>query len=290
MLVVEQNTTQIFWSRGDAVHPLEYAGDVVIVIDPSKTNLALIVGTPQKQILNVLEFSGNNRGRGPVMDTTIYCEELRSFLREYLSKCNLYTVGIEEAILPKDKKHAHYHSVMVLTEIRGALLNFFLEEFNVKVNEINNWAWKAAILPDGYRSKSEKGSKRFFEEHMADTPYAYYFEADVTDCICIYWYLCDKFCNRYSLYCNRIEKSLSGFSFSFVPLNSGATENLQEVIFNPRFTLEENLAYYANRILNTFCLEMDVVDVPIDAIYGHSLLFTRDNINDKKVKVVAVRK
>lgn len=289
MLVVEQNTTTVQWSRGDTVHPLEYAGDVVIVIDPSKTNCAIVLGTPQKQILNILEFSGNNRGRGPAMDTTLYCEELRCFLREYLQNCNLYTVGIEQAILPEGKS-AHYHSTMVLTEIRGALLNFFMEEFNIKVNEINNWSWKAAVLPDGYRSKYEKGSKRFFEEHMADTPYAHYFEADVTDCICIFWYLCDHYCSKYSLYCNRVEKSLSGFSFTFVPFNSGVTDGMQEVIYNPRYSLEDNIAYYTNRILNTFCLEMDVVDVPISSVYGHTLLFSKGNLKDKKVKVVAVRK
>ncbi|MCM1215109.1 MAG: hypothetical protein NC548_11385 [Lachnospiraceae bacterium] len=289
MLVVEQNTTTVNWSRGDVVHALEYAGDVVVVIDPSKTNMALIIGTPQRQILNVLEFSGNNRGRGPAMDTSLYCEELRCFLREYLRNCNLYTVGMEQAILKKGK-FVQYHSTMVLTEIRGALLNFFLEEFNVKVNEINNWSWKSGVLPDGYRSNKEKGSKRFFQEHLADSPYAYYFEADVTDCICMYWYLCDNYCSKYSLYCNRVEKSLSGFTFSFVPFNSEVCAKLQEVIYNPRFTLEDNITYYTNRILNTFCLEIDTVDVPISAVYGHSLLFDKSNLHDKKVKVVAVRK
>lgn len=289
MLVVERNTTSVFWSLGDQIHPLEYAGDVVVVIDPSKTNMALIVGTPKKEILNVLEFSGNNRGRGPAMDTSLYCEEIRAFLREYLKNCSLYTVGMEQAILPKGKR-AHYHSTMVLTEIRGTLLNFFLEEFNVRVNEINNWSWKAAILPDGYRSQNEKGSKRFFIEHLSDTPYANYFEADVTDCICMYWYLCDRYCSKYSLYCNRVEKSLSGFSFSFVPFNSSVCDSLQEVLYNPRFSLEDNLAYYTNRILHTFYLELDMVDVPVSKVYGHSLLFNKSNLNDAKVKVVATRK
>lgn len=290
MLVVERNTTSVFWSQGSTVHALEYAGDVVIAIDPSKTNCAVVIGTPQKDILNVLEFSGNNRGRGPTMDTTLFCEELRCFLREYLSGCNLYCVGMEQTILPKNAKERYYHSVTVLNEIRSNLINFFLETFNVRVNEINNWSWKSAILPDGYKSNREKGSKRYFMDYFADTPYAHYYEADVTDCICIYWYLCDTKCNTYSLYCNRREQSLSGFKYSFVPFNSKAAEGLQEVLFNSRFSLEENIAYYTNRILHTFCFEVDTVDVPIASVYGHSLLFTKENLNDKKVKVVATRK
>lgn len=289
MLVVEQNTTTLFWSRGASVHPLEYAGDVVVVFDPSKTNCAVVIGTPQKQILNVLEFSGNNRGRGPVMDTTLYCEEIREFLRVYLSKCSLYTVAMEQTILPKGKK-AHYHSVTVQNEIRANLLNFFLEEFNVRVNEINNWSWKAAILPDGYKSPKEKGSKRFFRDYFSDTPYADYYEADVTDCLCMYWFVCDTRCSSYSLYCNRIEQSLGGFKFTFFPLSSKVGDTLQQVIYNPRFNIEDNIAYYSNRILHTFCFLVDTMDVPISMVYGHSNLFTDKDLNDKQVLVVAVRK
>ena len=54
MLVVERNTTFVQWGIGDDVHPLEYAGDVVIAFDPSKSNMAMIVGTPDGTILNVL--------------------------------------------------------------------------------------------------------------------------------------------------------------------------------------------------------------------------------------------
>lgn len=288
MLVVENNKTYVNWGLGDSVHALEYSGDVVIVIDPSKTNLALIVGTPMRQILNVLEFSGNNRGRGPVMDTTMYCEELRYFLRAYLEKCNLYAVGIEQTILPKGKT-AHYHSVTVQNEIQANLLAFFLDEFRVTAIKVNNWSWKSHVLPDGFRSPKEKGSKRYFQTYFPDSPYTYYHEADVTDCICIFWYLCDTKCGSYTLYCNRVEHSLSGFKYTFFPVNSAVGEGLQEVLFNQRFTFDENLAYYSNRILSTFVLKMDTVDVPIDHIYGHSMLFTRDNVHDKQVKVVATR-
>lgn len=180
MLVVERNKTFVTWSAGDVVHPLDYTGDVVITFDPSKTNMAMVIGTPEKDVLNVLEFSGNNRGRGPAMDTTLYCEQVKQFLGQYLVRANLYKVGIEKTILPRGQK-SHYHSVTVLNEIRSSLLSFFLERFQMKVIEINNWSWKSAILPEGYRSQSEKGSKRFFKTYMPDSEYSKYYEADVTD-------------------------------------------------------------------------------------------------------------
>lgn len=288
MLVVEQNTTHVQWGIGDDVHPLEYSGDVIISIDPSKTNMALLIGTPTGTILNTLEFSGNNRTRGPVMDTSVYCNEVRSFLKRYLQNANLYMVGVEQAIT---KKGADFHrSSMVLTEIRGNILNFFLEEYNIHVIEINNWSWKSSILPQGYRSKYEKGSKKYFKDYFPDSPYTYYYEADMTDCICIYWYMCKERCKSYVLHCNRVEQSLTGYTYSYMPLDSEVCADLQEVAFNPRFSLDDNLAFYSNRILHTFCMTVDLKYIDISSIYGRSMLFKQSNLNDTCIKVVAVRK
>lgn len=288
MLVVERNTTFVHWGVGDEVHPLQYGGDVVVAFDPSKTNMAMIVGTPDGTILNVLEFSGNNRKAGPAQDTTVYCNEVRCFLKEYLKNVNLYCVGIEQAIMKKGQNY--YHSQMVLTEIRGNMLNLFMQEFGIQVIEVNNWSWKSAILPDGYRGMFQKGSKKYFRDTMPGSPYNDYYEADVTDCICIYWYLCKNRCASYALYCNRIEQSLSGFDYSYVASDSRICEKLQEVTYNPLFTLQDNLVYYTNRILNTFYMTVGTDIIPIEDVYGKCLSFTYDNINDTQVKVVARRK
>lgn len=288
MLIVEQNTTHVNWHIGDPVRPLEYAGDVVISIDPSKTNMALLLGTPDGTILNTLEFSGNNRTRGPVQDTTTYCEEFRSFLRSYLEKANLYMVGVEQAITKQGT--GYHHSNMVLTEIRGNVLNFFMETYGLRVLEINNWSWKSAILPKGYRSQYEKGSKKYFLDYFPDSPYSKYYAADMTDCICIYWYMIQKHCQSYALQCNRSEPSLTGYNYTLLPADSMATQNLKEVTFNPRFTLEDNLAFYSNRILSSFCMTVEVDKLSIPDVYGRCMLFSKDNLHDTNIKVVAVRK
>lgn len=288
MLVVEQNGLPIPWGIGSEIHPLEYGGDIVIAFDPSKTNMAMVIGTPTGTVLNILEFSGNNRKRGPAMDTTQYCAEVRSFLAEYLKSANIYLVGVEQAVMYKGMQH--YHSQMVLTEIRGNLLNFFREQLLITVIEVNNYSWKSAILPQGYRGQHQKGSKKYFEDYLPDSPYTRYFEADVTDCLCIYQYLCSTRCNSYSLYCNRIEQSLTGYSYSFVPVDSTVGAELQDVVFNKMFSLDDNLAYYTNRLLGSFCMQVDMSVINISDIYGKSLCFSESNLQDSKVKVVAVRK
>lgn len=288
MLVVYHNEYSVDWHIGHIVEPLDYTGDVVISIDPSKTNMAMYIQTPNKEPIDAIEFSGNNRRRGPAMDTTVFCQELRSFLTTYLSKVNIYLVGVEQALTYKAEKANHITN-MVLTEIRSNILNFFLEHFNIRVIEVNNWAWKFAVLPEGYRGKYEKGSKLWFTHAMPDSPYSKYFEADMTDCICIGWFLVDTHCGGYSMFCNKVEPCTVKYNYAFYPLKRGLLDNLREVKYNQIFSLQENLCYYVNRIKGTFTLLVDVESLDVADIYGHANLFTIADINCSKVRVVAAR-
>lgn len=288
MLIVERNSNYVNWRLGDPVHAMEYAGDVIVVFDPSKTNMAMVIGTPDGTILNTLEFSGNNRSRGPAMDTTLYCMEVRQFLASYLSKAKLYIVGIEQAITKKGMEH--HHSNMVLTEIRSNMLNFFLEEFNIRVIEINNWSWKFAILPEGFRSKYEKGSKKYFMKYLPDSPYTYYYQADMTDCICMYWYLVKKQCANYSCYCNQAEKCDIEYMYYFVASNNNITDDMREVTYNSRFSIKENLNFYVNRIVGNFYMVVDLDKIDIFDVYNKSFGFKLNNLHDTNIKVVGRRK
>lgn len=287
MLVVDHNTYFVNWGLGNTVRPMDYAGDVVVVFDPSKSNMAMVLGTPDGTILNIIEFSGNNRKKGPAMDTTLYCQEVRAFLREYLKNVNLYLVGMEAAIMKEGNKY--YHSMQVLNEIRGDILNFFKEEYNIQVIEINNWAWKASILPEGYRGKFDKGSKRYFQQFYADTPYAYYFEADATDCICMYWYLVKHKCAQYSCYCNISEVCSVNYTHFFVSLSSGIITDMRKVLFNPRFTLDDNLHYYVNRIMTDFYMTIPVSIIPPKEVYDRSVGFRYADMQCNEINAVGRR-
>lgn len=287
MLVVEHNEIFYDWSQGGEVTPLDYAGDVVVAIDPSKTNLAMVVGDPTGQILSTIEFSGNNRKKGPVMDTTAYCHELRLFLKDYLSKVSIYMVGVEAAIT----KHGtqYHHSDTVLKEIRGELLGFFMDTFNIRAIEVNNWSWKSHVLPQGYRSQSEKGSKRYYQTYFPNSPYSYYFEADMTDCLCIYKYLVDTQCCGYRIMCNRIERCNIAYSYTYVPTSYEGLACFPEYTFNPNYTIDENVGFYINRSMKPFTIKVPIDVTTLDSIYAGSRFFELSNLQDKEVFLVARR-
>ena len=287
MLLVRQNGIPSEWHPYMGVEPLKYVGDVIVVFDPSKTNMAMIVGTPDGNILDAIEFSGNNRKRGPIMDTTVYCEEVRCFLKSYLQSANLYYVAVEAAITKRGM--SYHHSNMTLTEIRSNLLNFFMEEFSIRVIEVNNWSWKSATLPQGYRSRSEKGSKRYFMEQMASSPFAYYYEADITDCICIYWYVCASKCATYQTICNKAEPAQVEYKYSYYSAGMQLASSIKAVPYNPAFTLVENLNFYSNRFSKPFVMEVPISAIDVNDVYGKAALFKFEDISADTLKVVAAR-
>lgn len=286
MLVVENNTTFVEWGMHSEVHPLEYAGEVVIAFDPSKSNMAMVLGTPDGTILNALEFSGNNRKKGPTMDTTLYCEEVREFLKRYLVNARLYMVGVEQTILKKGMDY--YHSNQVLNEVRSSLLSFFMDIYGIRVIEINNWSWKHAILPQGYRGQFQKGSKLWFRDTMPTSPFNFYFEADMTDCVCIYWYLVSKHCTNYALVCNRAEPAFKPYKFRLYP-DTDILDQTMKVPYNDAFSIEDNISYYVNRVGKTFTFDVPVSKVPLEMIYDKASFFTNKDIFTKIIKVVACR-
>lgn len=292
MLVVEDNKTHVNWHVGMPVNPMNYGGDVVVVIDPGKTNMAVVISTPQTVVLKHFEFSGNNRGRGPVMDTTLYCEEFRAFLWAYLANVHLYVVAIEEAVTYKkgNSPYNYHQSNLCLTEIRGNVLNFFIERFGIRCIEVNNWAWKSHVLPEGYRSQSEKGSKRMFTELLPEMPYKDYFAADMCDVICILWFICDTQCSTYTMFCNRIEDCVREYKYTYVPVGQEVYTKIPEYPLNANFTLQQNINYYANRVFKPFSIVVDMSSVDVDDVYEHSSWFTDKNLRDTEVRVVVLRK
>ncbi len=288
MLVVEHNEHHYNWRKGDLVRILDYCGDVVIAFDPSKTNMACVIGTPTGTVIETIEFSGNNRGAGPPMDTTVYCEELRAFLKSYLQKVQLYLVGVEAAITKRGQ--GYHHSNMVLTEIRANVLNFFKEEYGVRVTEVNNWSWKSYCLPQGYRSQSEKGSKRYYVENYPDSPYSKYFAADMTDCLCIFKYLVDHECSAYSGICNRIELCDTKYSSLYLPVTWENRHLFNQVTFNPDFTIEQNTNFYVNRLLRPFLMQIPASLPTYEDIYEKARFFEVSNFKDTEILVLTRRR
>ena len=288
MLVVINNEEKYFYTQGMTVKPLEAKGDVLVVIDPSKTNMAVMVSSPLGENYLNIEFSGNNRGSGPVMDTTVYCNEVRSFLRSLLQDVDIYIVGIEAAITKRG--HTYHKSDLVLKEIRGALLNFFLEEYGIRALEINNWAWKHAVLPEGYRSQSEKGSKRFICENYPSSPLCHYYEADMTDCFCMTMYVVTTQCTGYALVCNRKEDvNANTRKYWIYPNVVKAPFGAYQFRVNHHFNLQENTVYLCNRTKSLCHSTVDISTLKLEDIYGHTKGFSEIPLEDS-VTILIERK
>ena len=274
MLVVTNVFTSEMWSKGQYVKPIDYHDDVVVVIDPSKTNMACWIFTYYGEPVQLVEFSGNNRTAGPVMDTTEYLADVRSYLTQLLSNCNVAYAAIEAAITKKGMEH--HHSSMVLNEIRGALLNFFLETYNIRADEINNWSWKAGVLPDGYRSRKEKGSKRWICDTAPNSMLAQCYAADATDAYCIGLYVLSRLPKKPIKCTHTVEDEVS-YTYSFYPKGTVATvkeRDVLEFIYNPNFSFEDNMKFFVSTYRGLGYALVPLAAISIKHVVGHSHNFT----------------
>lgn len=275
---VQINLGQPFeYSAGAHVPRFGFLGDVVLVTDPGKTNMAMVIGTPQGTQLAILQF----RAPGSAYDTSDYCRDFKAFLREYLCNCSITTFGIEKAISKRGMNH--HHSSMVLTEIRANLIDLAYELTGRKPLEINNWSWKYAILPDGYRSQSEKGSSRF----LADV-FSKYGNADVTDAICMYRYVQKMSPAEYPLKPDAVEKPLSEYKVQLRPLGFPMPPLSRKFVYEPGLTLDQNCAYFTNRTWERGVATLPVSALSLEDIYAHAAGFTVDN-STPTIEVVVVR-
>lgn len=276
-----------FMQGGDIPH-IQYKGDVVVAIDPSKTNCAVVIGDPGGSVITIIEMTGNGWSREKPIPTTQYCSEIREFLTRILRPMNVVKVGLEQAITKRGMEH--HHSNMVLTEIRAALLAMFWDEYTLRKEdvEVNNWSWKHAILPEGYRSMNEKGSKRYFREYLHDNTYEDYHEADVTDCLCIYKYLIRDTARYYKIVCVQSEESSVDMQVVLMP-DYADEMGYKTFQFNPSFTVKENANYYANRALSSGIAEIPLNSITVDDIYSYACGFNSLEIGGIRL-VVIVRK
>lgn len=257
------------FERGSSVPDLKYTGDIVMAIDPSKTNCAVVIGDPGGEVIMIVEMSGNNWKAGPVIPTTEYCSEIREFISRLIEPANLVRVGIEQAITKKGMEH--HHSNMVLTEIRAAFLGLFWEKYQLTKQqvEVNNWTWKRAILPEGYRSPFEKGSMRYFWQYLHDNTYIHYFEDDVTDCMCIYKYLILNTQGSYRIVCCEEESIHNPYTLTIMP--SWADElNYRQFAYNNSYNVETNATYFANRSKKCGIAVMRATNLSLADIYKYA--------------------
>ena len=249
------------FSAGDRLPAFAFTGNIVVAVDPGKTNMAMTVGTPDGDRLAILQF----RAPGSAYNNSQYCHDFKDFLSRYLNGCHIACFGIESAISKKGMNH--HHSSMVLTEIRANLIDLAYTLTGKPAIEVNNWSWKYAILPEGYRSQSEKGSARYY-----DKLYKSYGNADVTDSVCIFEYVVKKYCGTYTINPDASEEPLAPVRILVRPLREGQ-KNAKRFLYNPNLSLKENAIYFANRTWQTGTTTVDIDKLSIEEIYSYAKFF-----------------
>lgn len=259
------------YHEGQEHTKLMYGGDVVVALDPGKTNMALTVGDPYGIPISYIEITGKG------CDTTDYCTDFANFIVEYLSNVNVVMFGVEAAVSYKGMEY--HRSQMVLTEIRANLLQMIKTKFHLKPIEINNWSWKHAILPDGYRSQKEKGSYRYLTElglHGVTH--------DITDSICMYFYLQRTQLPKYpDPFCDRREVCIIPHKVFLFGENNFAPGDMWHYKYNPQFSLQENVNYYVNRTTKDGYLDVKASDLTLDEIYNTTCVLSSPSENLKVV-------
>lgn len=264
-----------YYSEENGVKPLEQKGHVIVTIDPGKTNMAVVVGDAYGVIYNYIEISGQG------CDTTQYCTDFSNFITSYLSNVKLWAVGVEAAV---SYKGMHYHrSQMVLTEVRANILQLFRVHFGKQPVEINNWAWKKAILPEGYRGTQEKGSLRFLNE-LGFTGVTH----DVTDCICMYMWMHKNVPAAPPPFCDESEMCFCKYSTEIFASDGipDGVEGMWDYTANPQFSLQDNIHYYLNRSIGNGVLRVNASMLSLEEIYKMRCYLKAPT---EELKVVVVR-
>lgn len=263
------------FKRGGLLTPMNFCGDLIIAVDPGKTNMAMVIGTTYGVKLCVLQFGAAGSG----YDNSDYCMDFKDFIHRYLSGCDIKVFGIEQAISKRGMNY--HHSSMVLTEIRANLIDLAYDLTGRKAEEINNWAWKSKILPDGMRSQSEKGSTRFLSEI-----YSAYGNSDVTDAVCMYKYLLYKHGDNTPMFPDKVEESLAKHQIFILPAGNSASKGARVFRYNDALTLEQNCIYFSNRTWEKGVSTVKAELLTLDEIYQYASRFHAMN---RDAEVVVVR-
>jgi len=261
----------IFIGEYDAlspVEPLDYAGEVIISIDQSKTNFAVDVLSPTEDIVEVIEFSGNNRKRmSPPEDDTRFCREVKHFFIEHFKYAEVIEFGIEAALIKSYKKgkrdYAMFRTTETLQMIRTTCLDMIYELSGTNPTEVNNWAWKSFCLPQGFRGNDKKYSKLYLQTYEPDNPLCAYYDNDATDAFMIGRYIIRTKHKGYTVLCNRPESCSRDVT---ITIHSAVDETLQTFVYNDIYPIETNLAYYANRSKH-FQMEVPLEQLTLEQIY-----------------------
>lgn len=272
--------------------PLYSNKKIIIAIDSSKSNSAIVVGDTVGHVLDDFEISGSGAG------TDVYdlCRETRTQLKNLFQGSDILLVGIEDIITKKEKGYKGmeiHQSRAKITTVWNNFIFFFDEFFGIMPILVNNWSWKSGILPERYRTKEhDKGSKDWFMSlgnQWADR------KDDVTDAVCIYMYLLKTMNIKPTYEVKEIQPPMYSYEYSIYPTSMDMPKSVKTFIIANNASLEHNIGTISNSLENKQLgyVKVPIEYVPIDWLYSRALKYSAKYTyerNTEHVYIVVGRK
>lgn len=270
-----------------------YGGmNIYVSIDSSKSNTAMLVWDEFGYPIDDYEIAG----AGSDIDVYDLCWQTREELRKLFTGANILKVGIEDIITKKEKGYKGieiHQSRYKITAVYDNLIFFFQIYHNQTPRRINNWAWKADILPEDLRKQDvHKGSKEFCKRlgnRWANR------KDDVTDAYCIGLHLIKTESVQSVHYLEYTEPGKVQFSYGIFPSSFPIPVESKQFRIKNNDTLQHNIETVANRIAagQPGCLQVGTTMLSANDIYSDNVKYTQQykfELADTEVLVVVFRK
>lgn len=261
---------------------------LVVAIDSSKSNTAIIVGDTTGRVYDDYEISGS----GEDVDVYQLCKYTRRQLRQLFLGADIMCVGIENIITKKSKYGQNtgmeiHNSRYKITAVFDNLIFAFQEYHQIDAELINNWTWKSTVLPANYRTQAhKKGSKDYLKDigHPLGNR-----KDDVTDAYCIYKYIVATHKFEVVESITTTTPTTKKYTYTIVPENASFPNCKKFEIMNDD-NLIHNIEAVCNHIdsntIAQFKWPIDMLD--INTIYSGNLRTFGKNVFTRSDKYVLV--
>lgn len=250
-----------------------YAGqNILIGIDSSKSNTAIVVGNEYNEILDDYEISGAGS------DVNVYdlCWQTRKQLKTLFAGANIIAVGIEDIITKKKDnqyKGLDIHSSRAkITAVFDNIIFSFQEYFDITPRFINNQEWKSHTLPEEYRTRAhKKGSQDYFNDMGGRWAGR---KDDVTDAVCILTYL---FSITNKVVVNKIYKptpTTKKYTYGLYPIEMAMPTGSKQFEFNNSLTFKQSMdsmVALMNKHDKYGYMRVPIEYIPIEFFYNGTL-------------------
>lgn len=267
----------------------EYSNkNIIIAIDSSKSNSALVVGNEYGDILNDYEISG----AGSDVDVYQLCWDTRKALTSLLKGANIIDVGIEDIITKRadSKKNNHldiHQSRSKITAVFNNFIFFFQDRAGFMPRLIDNWSWKSHVLPEEYRTREhKKGSLDWFND--LGNKWAGR-KDDVTDCVCIFMYMMQ---GKRKTVITEIKETIPTnrqYSYAIFPTTLPIPAKSKTFVMAGE---DKDLEHYITTVVESIAdnqfgiLSVKIDDVPLEMIYSSALKYNDTMHYDRKTDTV----